>query len=86
MSEEPEEPGQTWSPPEPAPAAEHSEPDPSVAPDQPPATPEPAPAPTFEPAPATGDGLGTAGRPEIAVGAAFAGGFLFALILKRLAR
>ena len=25
-------------------------------------------------------------RPEVAIGAAFAGGFLFALILKRLAR
>jgi len=30
--------------------------------------------------------VGTEDRPEIAVGAAFAGGFLAALILKRLAR
>jgi hypothetical protein len=49
-----------------------------------PAAAQPAPAPTeAEPgAPA----VGADDRPEIAVGAAFAGGFLAALILKRLGR
>ncbi len=36
--------------------------------------------PAYAPAPGAGD------RPEVAVGAAFAGGFLFAMILRRLAR
>jgi len=50
--------------------------------------PQPAPAaaePAAEPTPA-GAAVGTDDRPEIAVGAAFAGGFLAALILKRLGR
>ncbi|HEX8977656.1 MAG TPA: hypothetical protein VF781_14190 [Solirubrobacteraceae bacterium] len=53
---------------------------------------DPAWAPPTGPSagPAAGQGSGAAAvvadRPEIAVGAAFAGGLLFALILKRLAR
>jgi hypothetical protein len=50
--------------------------------------PQPAPVtaqPVLEPAP-PGSAVGTDDRPEVAVGAAFAGGFLAALILKRLAR
>jgi hypothetical protein len=48
--------------------------------------PQPAPAPA-EPAPEpSAPAVGTDDRPEIGVGAAFAGGFLAALILKRLAR
>jgi hypothetical protein len=46
--------------------------------------PEPTPA-AAEPAPAA-PAVGADDRPEIAVGAAFAGGFLAALILKRLGR
>jgi hypothetical protein len=42
---------------------------------------EPAPQPTGPPAAA-----GAADRPEVAVGAAFAGGFLLAMVLRRLAR
>ena len=42
----------------------------------------PLPPPPYEAATA----LGGADRPEVAVGAAFAGGFVLALILKRLAR
>ena len=49
--------------------------------------PEPAPAWT-PPAPASdgGSDAAVANRPEVAVGAAFAGGLALALILKRLAR
>jgi hypothetical protein len=50
--------------------------------------PQPAPAaaePAPEPAPST-PAVGAEDRPEISVGAAFAGGFVAALILKRLAR
>jgi len=50
--------------------------------------PQPTPAaaePAPEPAP-TAPAVGADDRPEIAVGAAFAGGFLAALILKRLGR
>jgi hypothetical protein len=54
--------------------------------------PQPAPA-AAEPAPAlpgpdaaASAAVGTDDRPEIAVGAAFAGGFLAALILKRFGR
>jgi hypothetical protein len=51
-----------------------------------PAAPEPQ---AFTPAPepvAVAPAASAAQRPEVAVGAAFAGGFLAALILKRLAR
>jgi hypothetical protein len=51
--------------------------------------PEPAPPPPpFQPPPSPTDGGVAHGqeRPEVAVGAAFAGGFVLALILKRLAR
>jgi hypothetical protein len=81
------------SPPEP-PAAP-SEPlaassEPPAAPSQPPAAwtpPDPAPdvAATDTPALETPT-TSVADRPEIAVGAAFAGGFVLALILKRLGR
>jgi hypothetical protein len=50
--------------------------------------PQPAPA-AAEPVPESqpsAPAIGTDDRPEVAVGAAFAGGFLAALILKRLAR
>jgi hypothetical protein len=68
-----------------APATAAAEPTP------PPATPTPPPAtPTSPPEAPAGDGglasVFPADRPEIAAGAAFAGGLVLALILKRLAR
>ena len=45
-----------------------------------------APPPSAHSAPSGPPGAGAGQRPEIAVGAAFAGGFALALILKRLAR
>ncbi|HEY6397739.1 MAG TPA: hypothetical protein VIX82_09830 [Solirubrobacteraceae bacterium] len=47
--------------------------------------PHPGPA-APSPAPASSSAALAADRPEVAVGAAFAGGFLFAMLLKRLAR
>jgi hypothetical protein len=61
---------------------EQPQPAPAVA--QP--LPEPAPAAAVPEPPASTPAVGAQDRPEIAVGAAFAGGFLAALILKRLAR
>jgi hypothetical protein len=74
------------------------EPPPAV-PEPPPAVPEPPPAPEpppvpeprawspdAEPEPVSGPAALAADRPEVAVGAAFAGGLVLALILKRLAR
>jgi hypothetical protein len=64
---------------EPAPAEHPSPP----APPTPPAPPPPA----WSPEPETGESGGLLEeRPEIKVGAAFAGGFVLAMILKRLAR
>lgn len=82
--------------PEPEPAAETPEPEPApLPPPTPLPEPEPEPAPLpYEPAatapPAFGssDAGGTSvltERPEVAVGAAFAGGLLVAFLLKRLA-
>jgi hypothetical protein len=48
-------------------------------------TPDPAGAPAFEPPPASSAPSPTE-RPELLAGAAFAGGFAAALILKRLGR
>jgi hypothetical protein len=58
---------------------EQPQPAPAAAEPAPPAVPTPDPAPTAA-------AIGADDRPEIAVGAAFAGGFLAALILKRLGR
>jgi hypothetical protein len=68
-----------------SPAATPVDPAPAGTPVEPP----PAPAPAYEPLASPDGAAGTsvsAERPEVAVGAAFAGGFLLALILKRLAR
>jgi hypothetical protein len=46
--------------------------------------PEPEPAPAYAPAPSSSPSA--AGRPEVLAGAAFAGGLLAALILRRLGR
>ena len=68
---------------------------PALAPDQPvqatPSEPESVASPPAEPAAftppeAVASPAAAPPRPEVAVGAAFAGGFLAALILKRLAR
>ncbi|HWE15454.1 MAG TPA: hypothetical protein VG365_18150 [Solirubrobacteraceae bacterium] len=65
------------------------------SPPEAPATLAPVPPPAFgttgppapdESSPAGGGSLLPADRPELAVGAAFAGGLVLALILKRLAR
>jgi len=53
------------------------------------APPPPPPPPVVEPAPASigpGSAPSAADRPELQIGAAFAGGFVLALVLKRLAR
>jgi hypothetical protein len=59
--------------------------------DEPPPTPaappiQPPPAPPIPPPPEPAAAASIAERPEVAVGAAFAGGFLLAMILKRFAR
>jgi hypothetical protein len=46
--------------------------------------PEPEPAPAYAPAPPSPPSAG--GRPEVLAGAAFAGGLVVALILRRLGR
>ena len=65
--------------PAPAPAAATPAPTPPLPPPTPPLPPSPAAAPT-------GASSVPSDRPEVAVGAAFAGGLALALILKRLAR
>ena len=81
MSDESQLPSEEPTAVTPAVAAEQAaqtEPTAPAAPEPPAFTPaEPVPSPPAAPA---------AQRPEVAVGAAFAGGFLAALILKRLAR
>ena len=63
----------------------------AVTPPPPPASSGPPPPPPPPPPPLDGDGSSSIAdtleeRPELAAGAAFAGGLLLALILKRLAR
>jgi hypothetical protein len=94
----PPEPAPASEPPapsEPPPSGEPSAVDEPAAPDEPPA---PAPPAAWTPPYSAPDVAATdtpaldtpttsvADRPEIAVGAAFAGGFILALILKRLGR
>jgi len=55
--------------------------DPAVVPPPPPGEPVPGLPPIGQTA-----GAGAGDRPEVAVGAAFAGGFVLAMILKRLGR
>jgi hypothetical protein len=76
---------------EPAPLAEPVPPAESAPVPEPPALapPTPPPPPVVPPAPAYNGGgspAAPASRPELQIGAAFAGGFVLALILKRLAR
>jgi hypothetical protein len=72
----------------PAPGTQPEAPAPTAAPPpaalQPPPPPPPPPPPT--PHGAGDGGAPAADRPEVPIGAAFAGGFVLAMILKRLAR
>jgi hypothetical protein len=77
----PVDPGPGIGPPAPAPAAPPPPPDPAVVPPPPPGEPVPGLPPVAE-----SGGAGAGDRPELAVGAAFAGGFVLAMILKRLGR
>ena len=72
--------------PEPPAAPPPPAPPPTFAAPPPPPPPPPAPDPPAISGPDSGPAATAHDRPEVAVGAAFAGGFLLAMMLKRLGR
>jgi hypothetical protein len=79
-------PGSTAYAGEPVTPSAPATPESTPAPPRPAAAAPPPPPPPPGPAASPAGTAAGADRPEIAVGAAFAGGLLFAMILKRLAR